>query len=51
MKSYLDDDFQKAKEYHAALMGALAEYVDASDAFMSELDIVAAERQEKPMNR
>lgn len=47
MKSYLDDDFQKAKEYHAALMGALAEYVDASDAFMSELDIVAAERQEK----
>ena len=47
MKSYLDDDFQKAKEYHAALMGALAEYVDINCAFMSELDIVAAERQEK----
>ncbi len=47
MKSYLDDDYQKAKEYHTALMGALVEYVDASDVFMAELDIVAAERQEK----
>ena len=47
MKSYLDDDYQKAKEFHETLMGALVEYVDAGDQFMAELDIVASERQEK----
>lgn len=47
MKSYLDDDYQKAKEYHAALTGVLGEYLDAGDAFMDELDTVARERQEK----
>ena len=43
MKSYLDDDYQKAKEFHETLMGALVEYVDAGDQFMAELDIVASE--------
>lgn len=47
MKSFLDDDFQKAKEYHTTLMGALSEYFDTGEAFMTELDIVASERQEK----
>ncbi len=42
MKSYLDDDYQKAKEFHETLMGALVEYVDAGDQFMAELDLVAS---------
>lgn len=45
MKSFLDDDYAKAKEYHTALMGALAEYADAGDVFMDELDVVATEHQ------
>lgn len=45
MKSFLDDDYAKAKEYHTALMGALTEYIDTGDAFMEELDVVAAEHQ------
>lgn len=49
MKSYLDDDYAKAKEYHTALMGALADYIDDGDAFMEELDIVATERQKEDL--
>lgn len=49
MKSYLDDDYQKAKEYHATLMEALWDYLDKGDVFMSELDIVASEQQEKDL--
>lgn len=45
VKSFLDDDFQKAKEYHTTLMGALADYIDTGDAFLAELDIVAQEHQ------
>lgn len=51
MKSFLDDDYQKAKEYHANLLSALADYMDDGDAFMAELDIVANERQEKAYER
>ncbi|MDE6219225.1 MAG: YiiG family protein, partial [Lachnospiraceae bacterium] len=46
MKSYLDDDYQKAQEYHTVLMNSLVEYIDTGDAFMAELDIVAKEHQE-----
>ncbi|MDE6621500.1 MAG: YiiG family protein [Lachnospiraceae bacterium] len=46
MKSYLDDDYQRAQEYHTALMDSLVEYIDTGDAFMAELDIVAKEHQE-----
>lgn len=45
MKSFLDDDYAKAKEYHTALMGALGDYLDAGDVFMDELDVVATEHQ------
>lgn len=45
MKSYLDDDYQRAQEYHTALMGSLEDYVVTSDAFMTELEEVASERQ------
>ena len=51
MKSFLHDDYQKAKEYHANLLSALADYMDDGDAFMAELDIVANERQEKAYER
>lgn len=47
MKSYLDDDYEKAKEYHTKLMGILEEYLDTSDAFMVELDVVAKEHREE----
>lgn len=49
MKSYLDDDYGKAKEYHATLMGALVEYFDTGDAFMEELNVVASERQKNDL--
>lgn len=51
MKSYLDDDYKRAREYHATLMGALAEYVETGDAFMDELDIVATARQAKALEQ
>ncbi len=51
MESYLDDDYAKAKEYHAALYSALEEYASTGDAFMNELNIVAAERQEESLAR
>ncbi len=51
VKSYLDDDYEKAKEYHTILMGALFDYVDLGDAFMSELDIVASEHQSAAYER
>ena len=44
LKSYMDDDYAKAKEYHAALWSALAEYGTTASIFMTELDIVAQER-------
>lgn len=47
MKSYLDDDYEKAKEYHAELMSVLEEYINTGDAFMTELDAVARERREE----
>lgn len=43
MKSYLDDDYAKGKEYHATLWAALGEYAATGDTFMNELDEVAAE--------
>ena len=45
LKSYMDDDYAKAKEYHAVLWTAYAEYAATGTAFMDELDIVAQERQ------
>lgn len=39
LKSYLDDDYAKAKEYHAVLWAALAEYVTTSMIFEEELMI------------
>lgn len=44
MKSYLDDDYAKGKEYHAALWNAMAEYEVTGETFMDELDIVADQR-------
>ena len=44
LKSYIDDDYAKAKEYHAVLWTAYAEYEVTGTAFMEELDIVAQER-------
>lgn len=46
LKSYVDDDYAKAKEYHAVLWAALAEYETTSMIFMEELDIIAQERME-----
>ncbi|MCH5271667.1 MAG: YiiG family protein [Lachnospiraceae bacterium] len=46
LKSYMDDDYARAKEYHAVLWAALAEYATTSMTFMAELDIVAQERME-----
>lgn len=46
LKSYLDDDYAKAKEYHAVLWAALAEYAATGSIFMEELDIAAQERME-----
>lgn len=47
MKSYLDDDYAKAKEYHDTLMNALSDYLDDGDVFMEELDVVATEHQKE----
>ncbi len=47
MKSYLDDDYAKAKEYHETLMNAMMAYLDTGDVFMEELDAVATERQKE----
>ena len=44
LKSYMDDDYAKAKEYHAVLWAAFAEYGVTCTTFMEELDIVAQER-------
>lgn len=44
LKSYMDDDYAKAKEYHAVLWTSYAEYEETGTAFMEELDIVAQER-------
>lgn len=47
MKSYLDDDYAKAKEYHDTLMNALSDYLDDGDVFMEELDVVDTEHQKE----
>ena len=44
LKSYMDDDYAKAKEYHAVLWTAYTEYAATGTAFMEELNIVAQER-------
>ena len=44
LKSYVDDDYAMAKEYHAVLWAALAEYGTTSIVFIEELDIAAQER-------
>lgn len=44
LKSYLDDDYARAQEYHAVLWTAYAEYEATATIFMEELDIVAQER-------
>ncbi len=44
MKSYLDDDYARGKEYHSTLWNAMQEYDIAGGTFMDELDIVAKER-------
>lgn len=51
MKSYLDDDYERAREYHATLMGALEEYFNTGDAFMEELTIVADARSAEDLER
>ena len=44
LKSYMDDDYAKAREYHAVLWTAYAEYEVTGTTFMEQLDIVAQER-------
>lgn len=44
IKSYLDDDYARGKEYHNALWNAMQEYNIAGAAFMDELNITANER-------
>lgn len=51
MKSYLDDDYARAQEYHTTLMGALPEYFDTGDVFMEELIIVADERHAETLEQ
>jgi len=51
MKSYLDDDYERAREYHAALMEALEGYDTAGEVFMAELGDVAAQRQKESLEQ
>lgn len=51
MKSYLDDDYERAREYHATLMGSLEEYFNTGDAFMEELNAVADARSAEDLER
>lgn len=51
MKSYLDDDYERAREYHATLIGSLEEYFDTGDAFIEELNIVADARSAADLER
>ncbi len=51
MKSYLDDDYERAREYHATLMGSLEEYFNTGDAFMEELNTVADARSAEDLER
>ncbi|MCM1258247.1 MAG: YiiG family protein [Roseburia sp.] len=51
MKSFLDDDYGKAKEYHTALMGAYTEYSATGETFFNELETVADKRQEETLAR
>lgn len=44
IKSYLDDDYAKGKEYHTLLWTALNEYQVTGDAFMTELSRIAEEK-------
>lgn len=49
LKSYLDDDYEKAKEYHTVLMTAYAEYLAKGEAFYNEVETVAEKRQEEAL--
>lgn len=51
MKSYLDDDYQRAKEYHTTLMEALVDYVTIGDIFLDELDVVATKNQTEALEQ
>ncbi len=49
LQSYVDDDYAKAKEYHATLWAAMNEYANAAAVFMTELDTVVQEQQEQDL--
>lgn len=49
LESFLDDDYAKAKELHAVIWRTYNEYVDLSDAFMAELDVMAEVRREESL--
>ena len=49
LKSYLDDDYAKAKEYHAVLWAALAEYETTSMIFAQEVIIENQARTEETL--
>lgn len=49
MKAYLDDNYEKGREYHAALWAALAEYETTSAVFREELGSVINAQREKDL--
>ena len=51
LKSYLDDDYVKAKEQHAIIWRTYNEYEPLGEAFMAELEIIAQERREKSLQQ
>ncbi|MDE6566814.1 MAG: YiiG family protein [Lachnospiraceae bacterium] len=51
MKSYLDDDYKRAQEYHTTLMEALVDYFDAGDLFIEELTAIADARQAEALEQ
>lgn len=51
MKSYLDDGYARAQEYHTALMEALPEYFGTGDVFVKELNILANEYETKALEQ
>lgn len=50
-KSYLDDDYAKAKELHAVIFSSYTKYEELGSKFMVELDIVANQRKQDDLKR
>jgi len=49
MKSYLDDNYEKAREYHTVLMSAYTPYLTAGETFLDEVKTTADKHQEEAL--